>query len=85
MVLATEADPPKLGFDTIEAADIECGKRNVKFVRDYLAAGGKPERIVFQSWMTHPTETGPEAVAHSFMGITKRQLDVAAHVTKESE
>jgi len=67
----------KLGINTIEEADIECGKRNVAFIRGYMAAGGKPERMIFQSWMTHPTTTGPETVEHSFMGITKRQLDVA--------
>lgn len=75
----------RMGIKTIKEADIECGKRNVKFIKEYLAAGGKPERVVFQSWMTHPTLTGPETVEHSFMGITKRQLDAAGAFLKESK
>jgi len=73
----------KLGINTIEEADIECGKRNVAFIKGYMAAGGRPERVIFQSWMTHPTTTGPETVEHSFMGITKRQLDVAARAKRK--
>ncbi len=38
-----------LGFKTIKEADVECGKRDVRFIREYLAAGGSPERIVEQS------------------------------------
>lgn len=69
----------KLGISTISEADIECGKRNVQFIEDYFANGGSPERIVFQSWMTHPTVTGPEAEEHTFLGITKRQMDAIQH------
>jgi len=65
--------PPE--FTTVKEADIECGKRHVEYIKGYLAAGGRPERMNFQSWMTNPTTTGPETVEHSFMGITKRQLD----------
>lgn len=75
----------KLGFSTIEEADMECGKRNVEFIKEYLAGGGKPERVIFQSWMTHPTVTGPETEEHTFFGITKRQLDAAERVIKKSE
>jgi len=75
----------KLGFSTIEEADMECGKRNVEFIKEYLAGGGKPERVIFQSWMTHPTVTGPETEEHTFFGITKRQLDAAERVINESK
>lgn len=70
----------ELGFETLEAADTECGRRNVQFIKDYLAGGGAPDRIIFQSWMTHPTTTGPETAPHSFLGITKRQMDAMAQV-----
>ena len=75
--------PPE--FETVKDADVECGKRQVKFMEDYLAAGGKAQRFIFQSWMTNPTITGPETLEHSFMGITKRQLDAGKVTPKESK
>lgn len=65
----------KGGCKTPQDADRECGLRCVEFIKGYFAAGGRPDRLCFQSWMTHPTQTGPETDPDSFMGITRRQLD----------
>jgi hypothetical protein len=65
----------KGGCKTPEEADRECALRSVEFIKGYFAAGGRPDRLCFQSWMTHPTKTGPESNPDSFMGTTLRQLN----------
>ncbi len=65
----------KAGCETPEDADRECDDRSVAFIKGYFAAGGRPDRLCFQSWTTHPTKTGPESEPHSFMGTTLRQLN----------
>ncbi len=64
----------KAGCETPEDADRECGDRSVAFIKGYFEAGGRPDRLCFQSWMTHPTKTGPETHPDSFFGVTLRQL-----------
>ncbi|MFQ3326041.1 MAG: hypothetical protein ACI8YC_000675 [Salibacteraceae bacterium] len=62
-------------YATQEEADSDCALRNIEFIRGYLEAGGRPNRLVFQSWTMNPTRTGPESDSDSFLGITLRQLD----------
>jgi N-sulfoglucosamine sulfohydrolase len=66
----------KGGCKTPEDADRECALRSVEFIKGYFAAGGRPDRLCFQGWTTHPTKTGPESESDSFMGMVRRQLDV---------
>jgi len=62
-------------YATLKEADADCALRNIEFIKGYFEAGGRPNRLIFQSWTMNPTRTGPESDPDSFMGITLRQLD----------
>ena len=64
------------GCITDEECDQESADRIMAYMQGYLAAGGNADRIIFQSWMDYPSQTGPETLTNSFLNVTKQQMDI---------
>lgn len=57
---------------------------SLKYLDAYLAAGGKPDNFVVQSWYPHPKELLPESQAHSGSWLTARFIERLREIEKGS-
>lgn len=57
-------------------ANREAHGNTLAFARGYLAAGGKAEHLVLQTWQPFPNVTGPEDQAHTVLNMTRDLLGV---------
>lgn len=56
------------------AASREAYENTLAFTRGYLAAGGKSEHIIIQTWQPYPDVTGPEDRLHTVLNIARDVL-----------
>jgi hypothetical protein len=45
-------------------------------MQGYPAVGGNADRLVLQSWMDYPGQTGPEILTNSFLNAIKQQMEL---------
>ncbi|NSW56187.1 MAG: hypothetical protein HPY44_09240 [Armatimonadetes bacterium] len=55
-------------------ASREAYENTLAFTRGYLAAGGKSEHIILQTWQPYPDVTGPEDRPHTVLNIARDVL-----------
>ena len=60
-------------------SDEEFYRRTLLMLKTYYEAGGRPERIIIQSWYKYPVTVVPETAPHSMTALVKAAMDYLKH------
>jgi hypothetical protein len=52
-------------------ANRQAYENTLRFFREYMAAGGKADDIVLQTWMPYPDKTGPESEPYTVLNMDR--------------
>jgi hypothetical protein len=77
-IIANAFHDQSVPVENAQVASREAHERTLAYLRGYLAAGGRAEHIVLQTWQPYPDTTGPEDQPYTVLNIARDALALPA-------